>query len=259
MAVAFGILLIPLMLLSLAIIPILAALIYKGSYTRHLNEQMESGYTSKKWISPLGAGLITFLGEVLILVGVFGLFMARTSSLGGDDHIEINANGCRSWTFSTDEAADTEYAVFNGDLVENYAMTIGESGDFIYYAYHRMAGSEDMPMYALVVEYRGNKKIGDFVGSTNFGKDPNGIFLGNGAPNSGDNRVVVIIQPDDIQVTTTVTENGVDKTETYTVPKEDIPLSYTLELYEPTPANAPDSFDPKVIERITIDLSDLSF
>ena len=177
----------------------------------------------------------------------------------GDEYIEVNANGCRSWTFSTDEAADTEYAVFNGDLVENYAMTIGESGDFIYYAYHRMAGSEDMPMYALVVEYRGNKKIGDFVGSTNFGKDPNGIFLGNGAPNSGDNRVVAIIQPDDMLVTTTVTENGVNRTETYTVSKEDIPLSYTLELYEPTPADAPDSFDPKVIERITIDLSGLSF
>ena len=260
MAIALGLLLIPLMLLGILIIPILAALIYKGSYTRHLNEQMETGVVSKKWLSPLAVGLIAFLIEILFIVGCFSLFMVRNNSTAGyHDYIEIDAKDNQSWTFSTDEVKDTEFSVFNGELVENYAMTEGAEGDFYYYAYHRMAGPEDMPEYALLVEYRGDKEVNSFVGNTSFGHEPNTVFLGNGTENSGDGKVVAIIRPGDMVVTTTDSKNGVDTTDTVTINKDDVELKYTLELYEPAPDGASEDFDPEIIDRLTINLSDLSF
>ena len=258
MAVALGLLIIPLLIAVLLIIPVLVALIYKGSYTRKINEQMGQGGASRKLMTPFTAGLITFMGEMLIIVGMFVLFMIPgNSGMTKGEYTEISANDSRSWTYSTDEVADTEYAVFNGNLVENYAMTSGRKGDFTYYAYHRMAGSEDMPEYALIVEYAGSGEAGDFVGSTTYGREPNSIFLGNGCPNSGDNRVVAVIWSDDLTVKTG--ENESDELETVVIEKDEVHLSYTLELYEKTPADASEEFDPDVIDRITIDLSDLSF
>ena len=222
---------------------------------------METGVVTKRWISPFMVGLIAFLIEMLIIAGMFSLFMLRgnTGIDGYHDYVEINANDNQSWTFSSDEVMDTDYSVFNGDPVENYMMATGAEGDFYYYAYHRMAGTEDMPEYALLVEYRGDKAVGSFVGNTSFGLEPNTVFLGNGTENSGDGKVVAIIRPGDMIVTTTDSKNGTDVTETVTINKDDVELKYTLELYEPTPDGASEDFDPEVIDRLTINLSDLSF
>ncbi|MBR6472350.1 MAG: hypothetical protein IKS99_01300 [Firmicutes bacterium] len=258
MAIAMGLLLIPLMLLGLLIIPILAALIYKGSYTRHLNEQMETGVVTKRWISPFMVGLIAFLIEMLIIAGMFSLFMLRGKTMyESSNYVEIDSKGCQSWTYSTDEVKGTDYEIFNGDLVENYSMTIEAKGDFYCYAYHRMAGPETMPTYALLVEYRGDKKFGTFTGYTSFGKEPNSVFLGNDAVNSGDNKVVVIIEPDDMILSTSYIDS--DGTDTNFIYKDDVELSYTLDIVQKDP-DAPEDSEPfKVLDEVTFDLSAMSF
>ena len=62
---------------------------------------------------------------------------------------------------------------------------------------------------------------------------------------------------DDLTVKTG--ENESDELQTVVIEKDEVHLSYTLELYEKTPADASEEYDPDVIDRITIDLSDLSF
>ena len=80
MTVVLSIFILPALLLAMLIIPVVVALIYKGSYTNHLNQMMMGDVMGKKWISPFALGAIIFLVEVLILVGCFGLFMVNHRS-----------------------------------------------------------------------------------------------------------------------------------------------------------------------------------
>ena len=251
MAIALGLLLIPLMLLGILIIPILAALIYKGPYTRHLNDMMAGGIAAKRWISPFAFGLIIFLVELLFIAGLFGLFMMRTDS--ASQNIEYDASGNYSWTWPESEVPD-EYKAFNGNFVEGYDIAPKNEGDFTYYVYHRTSeGNETDPEYAIFIQYTGSKKAKSYMGNTLFSDKSGASGFGNYG-DAADSYVAVIDTEHVVVRSMGDPSEGID---TVVLTDFDFDVIYEIKVFD-ADYNS-ENFEDHVVSSFSVNLSDVRF
>ena len=253
MTVLLSIFILPALLLAMLIIPVVVALIYKGSYTRHLNELMMGDIKGKRWISPFALGAIIFLIEILILVGCFTLFMVNHSS---NSRTEIDASENYSWTWPEGEVPEGEYREFNGDMVEGYYILERDDGLFHYTVYKKSAPESDNgPEYAICINYTGDGDVGSYMATTQFADKSGASGFGN--TGTAADRYIGVIDTQHVIVRsiTDDTENG---TVTKIVDDYDFDVIYNFEVYD---KEYEDMIDPMShsLGSVSINLSELNF
>ena len=228
MTVLLSIFILPALLLAMLIIPVVVALIYKGSYTNHLNQLMMGDVMGKKWISPFALGAIIFLVEVLILVGCFGLFMVNHRS--SNAQTEIDASDNYSWTWPEGEVPEGEYREFDGDPVEGYDILNRDEGDFHYTVYKRSSpGEENDPEYAICINYTGDGDVKSYMAITQFADNSGASGFGNNGT-AGD-RYIGVIDTQHI-IVRSITEDPENGTETEILDDYDFDVIYNFEVYD---------------------------
>ena len=161
--------------LPMLAIPVIAALIYKVFYNRHLNKQLESGVRGKSWISPFALGLIIFLAQVLIVIGLGMTYMTDTSR---HSVIEYDSPDDRSAFYTQEEVANTPYASFRGGPVSGYWLKEETEGDFHYFIYENDDSVDNiLPKYVVLVEYKGNGGVKSAVGTVRIGSSGQGFLV----------------------------------------------------------------------------------
>ncbi len=227
MTIALGIFILPALLLAMLIIPVVVALIYKGSYNNHLNQMMTGDVMGKKWISPFALGAIIFLVEVLILVGSFGLFMVNTKT---NSKTEIDASDNYSWTWPEGEVPEGEYREFDGDPVGGYDILNRDEGDFHYTVYKRTSpGEENDPEYAICINYTGDGDVKSYMAITQFADNSGASGFGNNGT-AGD-RYIGVIDTQHI-IVRSITEDPENGTETEILDDYNFDVIYNFEVYD---------------------------
>lgn len=249
----------------MAIIPVVVSLIYKGSYNRHLNEQLNGEGTARKWISPLALGLIIFLIEVILVVGItvigvitFSPIRTEGSTYGG---VDLSDNHTESWV--SGELPD-EYAIFDGKDVNDYSMVRSDRDDFSFYTY-KFVGEDKIgdADYVIIADYKGDARYNQAISNVSFLVSGTSFTMGTSL--DGSDRYYCIIDLDSIVYRdVTVNEDGQTTNEIIVKPK-DIEVSYNLDLmYIPDDSDL-DSFDFEALTsdtmaaELSIDISDLDF
>ncbi len=253
MTVLLSIFILPAILLAMLLIPVVVALIYKGSYNNHLNQMMTGDVMGKKWISPFALGAIIFLVEVLILVGSFGLFMVNTNT---NTKTEIDASDNYSWTWPEGEVPEGEYREFDGDPVEGYDILNRDEGDFHYTVYKRTSpGEENDPEYAICINYTGDGDVKSYMATTQFADKSGASGFGNNGT-AGD-RYIGVIDTQHV-IVRSITEDSENGTETRIVDDYDFDVIYNFEVYD---MEYDKMIDPMThsLGSVSINLSELNF
>ena len=228
MSVILSIFMLPALLLAMLIIPVVVALIYKGSYTNHLNQMMMGDVMGKKWISPFALGAIIFLVEVLILMGCFGLFMVNHNS--SNTQTEIDASDNYSWTWPEGEVSDGKYREFDGDMVDGYYILERDDGDFHYTVYKNTSpGDENDPEYAICINYTGDGDVKSYMAITQFADSSGASGFGNNGT-AGD-RYIGVIDTQHI-IVRSITEDPENGTETKILDDYNFDVIYNFEVYD---------------------------
>ncbi len=253
MTIALGLFILPAILLAMLIIPVVVALIYKGSYTNHLNQMMMGDVMGKRWISPFALGAIIFLIEILILAGCFTLFMVNNNP---NSRTEIDASENYSWTWPEGEVPEGEYREFNGDMVEGYYILERDDGRFHYTVYKRSAPESDNgPEYAICINSTGDGKVGSYMATTQFADKSGASGFGN--TGTAADRYIGVIDTQHI-IVRSVTEDSDNGTVTEIVDGYDFDVIYNFEAYD---TEYEDMIDPTthLLGSVSINLSDLNF
>ncbi len=253
MAVLLSIFILPAILLAMLLIPVVVALIYKGSYNNHLNQMMTGDVMGKKWISPFALGAIIFLVEVLILVGSFGLFMVNTKT---NSKTEIDASDNYSWTWPEGEVPEGEYREFDGDPVEGYDILNRDEGDFHYTVYKRTSpGEENDPEYAICINYTGDGDVKSYMAITQFADNSGASGFGNNG--TAADRYIGVIDTQHV-IVRSITEDSENGTMTRIVDDYDFDVIYNFEVYD---MEYDKMIDPTThsLGSVSINLSELNF
>ena len=262
-----GIILIPLLfflgLVLMAVIPVVVALIYRGSYNRHLNEQLNGqleGTQVRRWISPLALGLIIFLVEVILVVGITVIGMVRFSAARGSGSVDFGLNNTSTYT---DEDVPEEITVFDGSDVDGYLKLEGNDGDFHYTAYKLDSGKEIQEAdYVLCIDYNGDSKASEAYASATFDISGSGSALG--AQLNASDRYYAVIDVGTIVLKDIITKDGKEITQETTVKPTDIEIQYDLVLLD-LPTVDGDSMDfesmtdDTMVAECHVDVTDLKF
>lgn len=265
---AMGLLLIPLLFIvgvvAMAIIPVVVALIYRGSYNRHLNEQLNGDGTIRRWISPLALGLIIFLAEVIIMVGVTVIGMINYSALTGNSssgEVDFSDNLTESYL---PQDLPEEYAVFDGGEVEGYAKEERDQDDFHFIAYKHVDGDKiGNADYVICTDYMGDAVYSQVTSNVQFGTKDGSYGIGTSLEKS--NRYYCIIDLGGVVYRNVTNKDGVQTTQEYTLKPDDIDVSYDLLLINIPGGSDIDSFDFSTLTSDTmagelkIDLKSLGF
>ena len=264
---AAGIILIPILFIiavfCMAIIPVVVALIYRGSYNRHLNEQLNSDGTMRKWISPVALGLIIFLAEVIIMVGITAIGIINYSAVikGSGNSSSVDFSDNRTQTYLPGELPE-EYAVFDGSEVEGYLKEEREQDGFHYTAY-KLNGGEEIgdADYMLIIDYDGKAIYNQASSSVEF-------EIGDGSAGQGtmvdkSDRYYVVIDLGRIIYRTVTTKDGTQSTSEMTMKPDDVEVEYDMILMNIPNGADIDSFDFDTLTgntmaaELEVDLEDL--
>ncbi len=263
---AAGIILIPILFIiavfCMGIIPVVVALIYRGSYNRHLNEQLNSDGTMRKWISPVALGLIIFLAEVIIMVGITAIGVINYSALNRDsDNSAVDLSDNRTETYLPGDLPE-EYAVFDGSEVDGYLKEEREQDGFHYYAYKLNSGEKIGDAdYMLVIDYNGKAIYNQASSSLQF-------EIGDGSVGQGimvdkSDRYDVVIDLGKIIYRTVTVKDGTETTNEMTMKPDDVEVEYDMILMNVPNADDIDSLDfdaltsDTMAAEIKVDLEDL--
>ena len=227
-----GLLMLPVLFLLaivvIAIIPVTVALIYRGSYNRHLNEQLSGDFPAKRWISPFALGLVIFLIEIVLMVGitVAGIVTFR-ANIGSGSNIVVDGNESNTYT---SEDVPEEYALFDGYNMDGYEMTEINEGDFHYFCYKKAEAAEvDGPDYVLNIEYTGNSSYDQAFANMEF-SDKFGSSSAGTVADASDHYYAVIDTGSMIYKSITY-QDGVETSEEVPMKPEDIKVTYDLMLF----------------------------
>ena len=134
-------------------LPIIIALIYKIFYNKHIN----SG-KGRKWISPLSAGLISFI--VLTIAAVAAVSAAFVSyKFSPERYLEMDTTKNTSVTLTEEEFKNSAFTAFNGRGVSGYKLENKKTDDFDYQLYSKVNGGPvSMPDYVIIITYTGDKE-----------------------------------------------------------------------------------------------------
>ena len=214
MTVVLSIFILPALLLAMLIIPVVVALIYKGSYTNHLNQMMMGDVMGKKWISPFALGAIIFM----------------VNHRSSNAQTEIDASDNYSWTWPEGEVPEGEYREFDGDPVEGYDILNRDEGDFHYTVYKRSSpGEENDPEYAICINYTGDGDVKSYMAITQFADNSGASGFGNNGT-AGD-RYIGVIDTQHI-IVRSITEDPENGTETEILDDYDFDVIYNFEVYD---------------------------
>ena len=253
MTVLLSIFILPALLLAMLVIPVVVALIYKGSYTNHLNQMMMGDVAGKKWISPFALGAIIFLIEVLILVGCFGLFMMRRDT---HSQREIDASDNYSWTWPEGEVPEGEYRGFNGDPVDGYDILQRDEDAFHYTVYKRSAsGDESGPDYAICISYNGEGEVKSYLANVQFEDNTGSSGFGN--VGTADDKYIGVIDTQNIVVRSIIDDPEKGK-EIEVLDDVKFDVIYNFDVYDMDYDNMIDT-EPHKMASLSINLSDLRF
>ena len=253
MTVLLSIFILPAILLAMLLIPVVVALIYKGSYTNHLNQMMAGDVRGKKWISPFALGAIIFLVEVLILVGCFGLFMMNTNS---NTKTEIDASDNYSWTWPEGEVPEGKYREFDGNMVDGYYILERDNGVFHYTVYKLPSpGGENDPEYAICIDYTGDGDVKSYMATTQFADKSGASGFGN--TGTAADRYIGVIDTQHV-IVRSITEDSENGTVTKIVDDYNFDVIYNFEVYD---MEYDKLIDPTThsLGSVSINLSDLNF
>ena len=260
------IIMIPVLLIVFLAVPIAVALIYRTSYNKYLNEQMTSGTKAKKRISPFMLGLIIFIIEVVILIGLFVVVMV---SYTVDNHNEVILMDPleNDTVMCTDEDISDEYAVFNGSDVEGYDRkeVSSQNGDFHYFVYKRTGNlPDDKPYYVVNVEYKGNADYNCAKTNLRFSCEKDSSS-GIGMVSKKSSHYYSIVYVGEMTKRKVIQNEGKQIYEDEKVSPEDVQVNYEMLLFKAPETSDFESYDfdtfssDTVTEELKIDLSELDF
>ena len=264
--ILLSIIMIPVLLIVFLAVPVAVALIYRTSYNKYLNEQMTGGTKVKKRISPFMLGLIIFIIEVVILVGLFVVCMV---SYTVDNHNEVILMDTleNDTVMCTDEDISDEYAVFNGSDVEGYNRkeVSSQNGDFHYFVYKRTGNlPDDKPYYVVNVEYKGNADYNCAMTNLRFSCEKDSSS-GIGMVSKKSSHYYSIVYVGEMTKRKVIQNEGKQIYEDEKVSPEDVQVNYEMLLFKAPETSDIESYDfdtfdsNMVTEELTIDLSSLDF
>ena len=250
----------------LIIIPVIAALIYNSSYNRYLNEHMADGTMPRKKITPLALGIIIFLIEIILMVGitVIGIVVFR-ANVGGNTEMHTDFSENFSTTYTQENVPD-EYAVFNGAEVEGYDKLEynSDDGDFHYFVYKRGDGvSDEKAAYVLCVEYKGKAAYNSAMSNIGFTDKDGGQSVG--IVNEKSDRYYGVVDLGRVIYRKVINKDGKQMIEERTSPPENMDVQYEMLLFNDFGDGDIDAFDPDIMTgdmvsgELRINLTDLDF
>ncbi len=180
MTILLNLLLIPIII----IISFIIATIYKFFYNKHINSN-----SSKKWVSPLFIGVLSFVLFTIIIIIAFS---------HGDTYNNVHVSQPFSITLTESDFNKSEYSEykkFNGLAVDGYTLINKKQKDFRYQLYTKKENGQGFePDFVIIITYTGDKTIKSVFAENSIHDKTGGSSWGSSVEKSS--RYVAIINKD---------------------------------------------------------------
>ena len=180
MNIFLNLLLIPIII----IISFIIATIYKFFYNKHINSN-----SSKKWVSPLFIGVLSFVLFTIIIIIAFS-HGATYNSVHVTEPFSITLT-----ELDFNKSEYSEYTKFNGLAVDGYTLINKKQKDFRYQLYTKKENVQDSePDFVIIITYTGNETIKSVFAENSIRDKTGGSSWGSSVEKSS--RYVAIINKD---------------------------------------------------------------